>query len=147
MSESDFPLQGITIYHNVSDKKYERYVKEASIRNTAMLNKNKNGFNDGNNSLIRIFDVKGYNKSIHIKNTSSILNFPLNSFLGETWKVQIGDIIVNGIVEDKINTNAPMTELSKKYGKENVFRINSINLLLFNDEDMEELNHVKIGAI
>ena len=147
MSESDFPLQGITIYHNVSDKKYERYVKEASIRNNAMLNKNKNGFNDDNNSLIRNFDVKGYNKSIHIKNTSSVLNFPLNSFIGETWKVQIGDIIVNGIVEDKINTNAPMTELSKKYGKENVFRINSINLFLFNDEDMEELNHVKIGAI
>lgn len=144
---SDFPTQRITIYHKNKQNKYERYEKDASLRNTSMMNRNKNGFSSTDNVIIRIFDVKGYNKSIHIQNTSSVLDCPLNSFLGETWKVSQGDIIVNGIVEDEIQTTAPNTELSKKYGKENVFKVNSINLQIFNDDDIEELNHVKLGCI
>ena len=144
---SDFPTQRITIYHKNEQNQYERYEKDASLRNTSMMNRNKNGFSCTDNVIIRIFDVKGYNKSIHIQNTSSVLNCPLNSFLGETWKVSQGDIIVNGIVEDEIQTTAPNTELSKKYGKENVFKVNSINLQIFNDDDIEELNHVKLGCI
>lgn len=143
---SDFPTQEITIYHKNKQNKYERYVKEASIRNTSMLNHNRNGFNSNDKAIIRIFDVKGYNKSIHIQNTSSILNCPLNCFLGETWKVAQGDIIVNGVIKDEIETT-PNTELSKKYGKENVFKVNSINVLIYDDKDIEELNHVKLGCI
>lgn len=143
----DFPKQTITIYHKNEQEVYERYVKDASFRNTAMLNKDQYGYNGSDKAIIRIFDVKGYNKSIHIKNTTSMLNCPLNSFLGETWKIQLGDIVVNGIVEDEIETTAPITELSKKYGKENVFKVNNINLLIFDDKDIEELNHVKLGCI
>ena len=144
---SDFPLQKVTIYHKVKDNKYERYVKDVSFRNTSMLNKNNYGFSNEDTAILRVFDVKGYNKSIHVKNTNSILNFPLNSFLGETWKVNLGDVIVNGVTEDEINSSTPITDLSKKYGKENVFKINSINLFIFDDEDIEELNHVKLGCV
>ena len=80
-------------------------------------------------------------------NNSSVLNCPLNSFIGETWKIQKGDVIVNGIVEDRIQTTAPSTELSKKYGQENVFKVNSVNILIYNDSDLKELNHVKLGCI
>ena len=144
---SDFPTQKITIYHKNKQNKYERYVKEASFRNTSMLKHNKNGFSSSDKVIVRIFDVKGYNKSIHIQNTSSVLNCTLNSFLGETWKVSQGDIIVNGAVYDEIETTAPNTELSKKYGKENIFKVNSINILIFNDDDTEESNHIKMGCI
>ena len=144
---SDFPTQKITIYHKNEQGKYERYVKEASFRNTATLNREKYGFSSSDNAIMRIFDVKGYNKSLYIKNTSSILDCPLNSFLGETWKISKGDIIVNTDIEDTIKTTAPNTELSEKYGKENVFKVNSINILIFNDNDFEDLNHIKVGCI
>lgn len=143
----DFPTQEITIYHKNKESNYERYIKEASFRNTSMLNKDKYGFNSSDKALIRIFDVKGYNKSIHVINTTAMLNCPLNSFLGETWKISKGDIIVNGIVKDEIQTTAPITELNKKYGQENVFKVNSVNILIYNDNDLEELNHVKLGCI
>ena len=121
----DFPTQKITIYHKNEKNEYKRYVKEASIRNTNMLNQKNYGFSSSNQVTIRIFDVKGYNKSIHFKNTSSTLNLPLNSFIGDTWKIQKGDIIVNGKVNDDIETTHPLNELSDKYGKDNVFKINS----------------------
>lgn len=143
----DFPTQKITIYHKNENNVYERYEKEASFRNTSMLNREKYGFNSTDKVLIRIFDVQGYNKSIHIKNNSSVLNCPLNSFLGKTWKIQKGDVIVNGNVKDKIETTAPATELSKKYGVDNVFKVSSINILIYNDSDLKELNHVKLGCI
>lgn len=143
----DFPTQKITIYHKNEKNEYERYEKEASFRNTSMLNREKYGFNSTDKALIRIFDVRGYNKSIHMKNNSSVLNCPLNSFIGEKWKIQKGDVIVNGIVKDKIETTAPATELSKKYGVDNVFKVSSINILIYNDSDLKELNHVKLGCI
>lgn len=144
---SDFPKQKVTIYHKNEQNKYERYVKEASIRNTSLLNKDRYGLNSSDNVIIRIFDTKGYNKNIHMKNTTAILNCPLSSFLGETWKIQQGDIIVNGFVKEEIEGNTPQTLLNKKYGKENVFKVNSINILIFFDDDIEETNHVKLGCI
>lgn len=143
----DFPTKKITVYHKNKQNIYERYVKEASIRNTSMLNQKNYGFSSSDNAIIRIFDVEGYNDSIHIQNTLNTLNLPLNSFIGAKWRVQKGDIIVNGSVNDEIETTHPLNELSDKYGKENVFKINSINVLIFNDEDIKELNHIKIGAI
>lgn len=144
---NEFPIQPITIYHKNSSGIYERFNKDASIRNTSMLKHNKNGFESNDNIIIRIFDTKRYNKSIHIQNTSSMLNCPLNCFLGENWKISQGDIIVNGKVDDEIKDTTPNTQLSKKYGKENVFKVNNINVLIYNDDDIEELNHVKLGCI
>ena len=143
----DFPTQRITIYHKNEKNQYKRYVKECSFRSTSMLNQKNYGFNSTDKVIIRIFDIAGYNKSIIFKNTSSTLNLPLNAFVGDTWKISKEDVIVNGAVEDEIIDNTPITTLSKKYGKENVFKVTSINLLIFNDEDLKELNHVKIGAI
>lgn len=144
---NDFPTQEITIYHKNKNGNYERYVKEASFRNTSMLNKDKYGFNSTDKALIRIFDVKERNKNIRTSNTTDVLNCPLNSFLGETWEISKGDTIVNGVVNDKIETTTPTTELNKKYGQENVFKVNSINILIHNDSDLKELNHVKLGCI
>lgn len=133
---SDFPTQKITIYHK-NDNKWERYVKEASYRNTSMSSRNKNGLgsstinrnkssNSTDDTLIRIFDVEKYN----------IL-----------WFVEKDDVIVNEEVEDVIDGNTPITQLSNKYGKNNVHKVVSIGKFIFNDEDIEELNHIKLGCI
>lgn len=121
----DFPLRKITIYHKDSVK-WNRYVVEASYRNNSILNHNKYGENTTDNVLIRIFDKKGYNTD---------------------WFISEGDIIVNKEVEDEIEGNTPNTQLSKKYGKENVHKVTSINDLTFDDEDIEELQHIKIGCV
>lgn len=121
---SDFPTQKITIYHK-NGKQWDRYVKEASYRNTSVINHNKNGSNSTEKALIRIFDVEGYNL---------------------TWFVQKDDVIVNREVKDEIES-APITQLSNKYGKDNVHKITSIDKPIFNDEDIKELNHIKLGCI
>lgn len=144
---SDFPLQKITIYHKNDGNKYERYVKEASFRNTTMLNQNNYGYSSSDKAIVRIFDIDGYNTNIYQNNDDSVLDFPLDMFLGKTWKIQKGDIIVNGIVFDEIEDNTPITGLSNKYGKDNVYKVNSINILIFNDTDLQEINHVKLGCI
>ena len=120
----DFPMQNITIYHKNSKNKWDRYVKEASYRNTSILNRNKNGENGTDNALIRIFDIEGYNSK---------------------WFANKGDVIVNKEVEDEIQGNIPFTQLSEKYGKDNVHKITSIDKFIFNDKDLP--NHVKVGAI
>lgn len=121
----DIPTREITIYHK-NDNKWDRYVKEASYRNNSILNHNKNGDNSTDNVLIRIFDTKGYNSD---------------------WFIQEGDIIVNKLVKDEIEGTTPNTQLSKLYGKENVHKVTSINDLTFCDEDIEELNHIKLGCV
>lgn len=121
----DFPLREITIYHH-NNNNWDRYTVEASYRNNSILNRNKNGENATDNVLIRIFDSKGYNTS---------------------WFVSERDIIVNKKVEDEIEGTAPNTQLSKKYGKENVHKVTSINELVFDDEDIEELEHIKLGCV
>lgn len=121
---NSFPMQKITIYHK-TDTRYERYVKEASFRNTSILNHNRNGSNSIDNVLIRIFDISNY---------------------GFTWFASKKDVIVDMEVSDDINGTTPYTQLSQKYGKEHVFEITSVDKFNFNDEDIEDLNHIKIGA-
>lgn len=120
----DFPMQNITIYHKNEENKWDRYIKEASYRNTSILNRNKNGENVTDNVLIRIFDIESYD----IK-----------------WFVENGDIIVNKEVEDTIDKGTPITQLSKKYGKDNVHKVISVDKFIFDDEDLP--NHIKVGAI
>lgn len=120
-----FPMQKVTIYHK-NGKQWDRYVKEASYRNTSVVNHNRNGSSSTENALIRVFDVKGYNL---------------------TWFVQKDDIIVNEEVEDIIENNTPITQLSNQYGKDNVHKVTSIDKFIFEDEDIEELNHIKLGCI
>lgn len=123
---SDFPTQKITIYHKNNENKWDIYVIEASYRDTSIINHNRNGSNSSDNVLIRIFDVKEYNSK---------------------WFVGKDDIIVNQEVTDVIEGNTPLTQLSKKYGKDNVHKVTSIDKFLFNDEDLKELNHIKLGCI
>ncbi len=122
---SDFPTQKITIYHK-NGKQWDRYVKEASYRNTSVLNRNKNGSNSADNALIRIFDVEEYNL---------------------TWFALKDDVIVNKEVQDAIEGNTPITQLSNKYGKDNVHKIISIDKFIYEDVDVEELNHIKLGCV
>ena len=76
------------------------------------------------NALIRIFDVSGYNK---------------------TYKIEKGDVIYSGVSNLQIE-KAPITELRNAYGKEDVYEITSVEKFIFKDEDIKELNHIKIGA-
>ena len=143
---SDFPMQKITIFHKNEYKEYERFVKLASIRNTSLLNRNKTGISTNDNAIVRIFDTEYYNTSL-VDDNFPTLNMPLDCFLGVNWKVQKDDIIVNGEVFDTIGTTAPATELSKKYGKENVFKVNSVQIFIYDDVDLKELNHVKLRLV
>lgn len=122
---SEFPTQKITIYHK-NGKQWDRYVKKASYRNTSIVNRNKNGSNSTDNALIRIFDIYEYNL---------------------TWFVLKDDVIVNKEVQDVIDGNTPITQLSNKYGKDNVHKVISIDKFIFNDEDVQELNHIKLGCV
>ena len=120
----DFPKQRITIYHQNGDK-WERYVREASYRNTSILNRNKNGSNLNDKALIRVFDVKGYEVD---------------------WFAEANDVIVNREVKDRIDST-PLTYLSKKYGKNNVHKIISVDKFMFMGDGVDELEHIKIGAV
>jgi len=113
-------LQDITIYHN----KTERYNVRASVRNTSILNRNRTGSSLTDNALIRVFDVDGYDT---------------------TWKCQKGDVIVFMNVSDSI-TNAPLTEMRNKYGKDNVIEVYSVDKFIFDAPETKELNHIKIGG-
>lgn len=121
---SDFPLQKITIYHKKVENKvttYERYVKEAGYQNTSILNRNNTGVSTTDTADIWIFDVQGYNT---------------------TWYAEKGDIIVNKEVTDTIDGTAPITQLSKLYGRDNVHEIQSIDKFIIG----EEIDHIELGA-
>lgn len=121
---NDFPMQKITIYHKKVENKvttYERYVLDASYRNTSIKNRNTTGVSNSDNALIRIFNIKEYNN---------------------TWFIEKGDIIVNKEVTDEIEGASPITQLSNKYGRDNVQEVVSKDDLIFGTE----LDHVKIGA-
>lgn len=118
----DFPTQKITIYHK-DNNSWTRYVKDASYRDTSILNHNKNGDSSTDNVLIRIFDIDGYNSQ---------------------WYVNKGDVIINREVNDII-ISKPLTELSNQYGTDNVHRVTSIDKFLFNDAELP--NHIKIGCV
>lgn len=114
-------MQEVTIYHK-NGNTYERYNKNGSLRNTSIYNRNKNGVETSDNGLLRIFDVDGYNY---------------------TWKCEKGDIVVAMGVSDEVT--APLTELRKKYGKQFVYEVSSIDIFSFKNEEIKELNHIKIG--
>lgn len=116
-------FQDITIYHK-ENREYVRYNLKASVRNTSILNRNNTGVSTSDTALIRVFDTKGYN---------------------DTWKCNKGDVIVGKSVNDDIK-EAPITELVKKYGKEYVYEVSSIDIFDFNDNALNEINHIKIGA-
>lgn len=116
-------LQGITIYHK-GENGWLRYNKEASVRGTSYLNRNKTGVNTTDTALIRVFDVEGYNN---------------------TWECEKGDIIVLNNVSDEI-IKAPLTELRTKYGKADVVEVSSVEKFVFEEVDLKEINHVKIGG-
>lgn len=121
---NDFPMQKITIYHKKTENKattYERYIVNASYRNTSIKNRNTIGTENSDNALIRIFDIKGYNNA---------------------WYIEKGDIIVNKEVADEIQGTSPITQLSNLYGRDNVQEVISIDKFLFDTE----LDHIKIGA-
>ena len=120
----DIPIQEITIYHKTNNS-WDRYVVNASYRNISIINRNKNGTNSSDNTLIRIFDVEGYNSK---------------------WFVEKEDIIVNKKVIDEIEGRTPIPQLSK-YGKSNVHKVVSIDKFIFDDEDIKELNHIKLGCV
>lgn len=117
-------LQDITIYHKTKSNTWERFNLIASFRNTTYLNRNKTGLQNADNALIRVFDVAGYNN---------------------TWKCEKGDIIVKNEVLDNV-LKAPITELSEKYGKDNIYEVSSITIYDFKEQNVAELNHIKIGA-
>lgn len=117
----DSLLQDITIYSR--DGK-QRYNVRASVRNTEYLNRNTTGLENADNILIRIFDVDGYAK---------------------TWFVDKEYIIVLMKVTDTIQS-ATLTELRKKYGKENVIEVSSVDKHIYDLSIIKPLNHIKIGG-
>ena len=121
----EFPTQKITIYHK-SETEYKRYTVIASVRHTYIRNHNKTGSSSVDSVLIRIFDID--NKNIE-------------------YSVAKGDLIVDSEVIDAVEGNTPQTQLEKKYGKERVFKVNSAEYFKYDDEDMKELFHTKVGCI
>lgn len=116
-------LEDITIYHK-DNSNWVKYNLKASVRDTSIRNRTNTGKTDADSVLIRIFDVDGYKS---------------------TYDIAKDDVIVRGNVSDEI-IKAPMTELRDKYGKENVYLVKSIDKFIF-DDDMLDLQHIKIGAI
>lgn len=121
MKDFDGLLQDITIYHK-DGTSYQRYNLIASVRNTSILNRNNVGLDTTDNGIIRVFDASGYNS---------------------TWKCEKGDVIVPKKISDEVT--APLTELRKKYGKQYVYEVSSIDIFDFKDKRVKELNHIKIG--
>lgn len=117
-------LQEITLYHKTSDG-ITRYPLIASYRGTSILNRNKTGVNTTDSILIRIF----------YKDNSE-------------FNIAKDDVIVNKLVSNTFLDNTiPLTQLQNLYGKDNVFKVRSIDIFNFQDQDLTELNHVKVGLI
>ena len=117
-------LQDITLYHKTNNG-YIRYSLIASVRDTSILNRNTTGVSTTDSVLIRIFY---YNNS--------------------TFEISKDDVVVNKAVSDEIIDNTiPLTQLQASYGKENVFKVRSIDKFNFDDADLKELNHTKVGLV
>lgn len=121
MIEFEELFQEMTIYHKEGNI-YQRYSVVASLRNTSIYNRNRNGVDTTDSGIIRVFDTEGYNN---------------------TWKCEKGDVVVAMNVSD--NLTAPLSELRKKYGKQFVYEVSSIDIFKFKDARVKELNHIKIG--
>lgn len=117
-------LQEITLYHKTTNG-FTRYLLIASVRDTSILNRNTTGVSTTDSVLIRIF----YNNN-------------------KSFEISKDDVIVNKSVDTQItDSTIPLTQLQSLYGKENVFKVRSIDKFNFDDEDLKELNHVKVGLI
>lgn len=116
-----YPLRDITIYHK-NNTTWDRYNVKASYRGTSILNRNKSGLMTSDNALVRIFAT-------------------------ETFEISKGDIVVNSNVTDNITGTSPLTTLSNIYGKDNVFTVKSIDNNTYEDVELSELNHTKIGLV
>ena len=117
-------LHNITLYHKANNG-YTRYSLIASYRGTSILNRNKTGVSTTDSGLIRIFYADN-----------------------GTFEISKDDVIVNRSVDTTITDNTvPLTQLQNLYGKENVYKVRSIDIFNFDDSDLTELNHVKVGLI
>ncbi len=116
--------QNITLYHKTNNG-IVRYPLIASYRGTSILNRNNTGVSTSDSVLIRIFYIDN-----------------------ETFDISKDDVIVNQLVNNTfIDSTIPLTTLQNQYGKDNVFKVRSIDPFNFDDEDLRELNHVKVGLI
>lgn len=116
--------QEITLYHKTTNG-YTRYPLIASFRGTSILNRNTTGVNTTDSVLIRVFYID-------------------NSI----FEVSKDDVVVNMLVNNTfIDNTIPLTQLQNLYGKENIFKVRSIDIFNFDDGDLKELNHVKLGLI
>lgn len=117
-------LQEITLYHKTSDG-LVRYPLIASFRGTSIKNRNTTGEDSTDSVLIRIFYINN-----------------------DTFEVSKDDVVVNQLINDTfIDNTIPLTQLQKRYGKENVFKVKSIDKFRFDDPDIQELNHIKLGLV
>lgn len=117
-------LQEITLYHKTSNG-IVRYPLIASYRGTSILNRNTTGVSTTDSVLIRIFYADN-----------------------GAFEIAKDDVIVNQLVNNTfIDNTIPLTQLQSLYGKENVFKIRSIDIFNFDDADLKELNHVKVGLV
>lgn len=123
MEEFKDLLQNVTIYHKENNN-WIRYNTKASVRNTSYLNRNTTGTQTSDNALIRFFDIEGYNK---------------------TYKIQKGDIIYSEATDYEI-IKSPLTELKEIYNKEKVFEVSSVEEFIFDDLELKEINHIKVGG-
>lgn len=116
--------QNITLYHKTNNG-IVRYPLIASYRGTSILNRNNTGISTSDSVLIRIFYIDN-----------------------DTFDISKDDVIVNQLVNNTfIDSTIPLTTLQNQYGKDNVFKVRSIDIFNFDDEDLKELNHVKVGLI
>lgn len=60
---------------------------------------------------------------------------------GDYWTLQIGDVIVRGLIDDEISANNPLSTLKGRYN--DVLIITSVDLL---DNGSRALSHWKVGA-
>lgn len=117
-------LQDITLYHKTTNS-IVRYPLIASLRDTSILNRNNTGVSTTDSVLIRIFYVDN-----------------------GTFEISKDDVIVNQLVSDTFLDNTiPLTQLQNRYGKDNVYKIRSIDKFNFDDPDLKELNHIKVGLV
>ena len=117
-------LQDITLYHKTNNG-IVRYPLIASYRGTSILNRNTTGVNTTDSILIRIFYANN-----------------------GTFEISKDDVVVNKSVNNTfLDSTIPLTTLQNLYGKENVFKVKSIDIFKFEDADLQELNHIKVGLI
>ena len=115
-----FPMKKITIYHK-EENEWIRQNKMASVRTSSSIMHENTGVNTKKQAKIRIFDFNGYKI---------------------TWNCEKRDVIV--LVDTKYEIKeAPMTELKREFGEENVFEVSYVQPNIYE----EALDHIKIECV